>query len=147
MAISSKIEEVILEITKTAGNISDSLKIGIGETNIPGSSIFEINNLLSVANTGYPFFGIVETDPLGFQPSYGATADRYNIKISSGKVSYNGSLIDLLEQKVSLKKDFIKDYNLTAFGATAYKYGITIGFPLSEAEKSIQTYNTSVNAT
>jgi hypothetical protein len=43
MAISSKIEEVILEITKTAGNISDSLKIGIGETNIPGSSIFEIN--------------------------------------------------------------------------------------------------------
>ena len=147
MAISSKIEEVILEITKTAGNISDSLKIGIGETNIPGSSIFEINNLLSVANTGYPFFGIVETDPLGFQPSYGATTDRYNIKISSGKVSYNGSLIDLLEQKVSLKKDFIKDYNLTAFGATSYKYGITIGFPLSEAEKSIQTYNTSVNAT
>jgi hypothetical protein len=147
MAISSKIEEVILEITKTAGNISDSLKIGIGETNIPGSSIFEINNLLSVANTGYPFFGIVETDTLGFQASYSASDDRYNVKISSGKVSYNGSLIDLLEQKVSIKKDFIKDYNLTAFGATAYKYGITIGFPLSEAEKSIQTYNTSVNAT
>ena len=44
MAISSKIEEVILEITKTAGNIYDALKYGIGSSEIPGSSIFEINN-------------------------------------------------------------------------------------------------------
>ena len=46
MAISSKIEEVILEITKTAGNIYDALKYGIGSSEIPGSSIFEINNLI-----------------------------------------------------------------------------------------------------
>lgn len=145
MAVSSKVEEVILELTKNAGNISEALSIGIGETNIPGSSLFELTNLLTVANTGYPKFGVVETDPLSFQPSYNSTTDRYNIKISSGKIGFNGSTIDLLEQKISIKRDFLKDYYSAAFGATAYKYGITIGFPISEAEKAIQTFNTYVD--
>ena len=83
MAISSKIEEVILEITKTAGNIYDALKYGIGSSEIPGSSLFEINNLLSTSTTGYPYFGVVETDPLGFQFSYNYSLDQYNISISS----------------------------------------------------------------
>ena len=46
MAISSKIEEIIFEITKTAGNIYDALKLVIGNANTPKSSIFELNNLL-----------------------------------------------------------------------------------------------------
>ena len=101
MAVSSKVEEIILELTKNAGNISDALTIGIGETNVPGSSLFELNNLLTVANTGYPKFGVIETNPLGFQPSYSVSTDRYNIKISSGKIGFNGSTIDLIEQKIS----------------------------------------------
>ena len=48
MAISSKIEEILLEITKNAGNISDSLEKGIGNIEVPGSAIYEINNLLSI---------------------------------------------------------------------------------------------------
>jgi hypothetical protein len=64
MAISSKIEEILLEITKNAGNISDSLEKGIGNIEVPGSAIYEINNLLSTAQTGYPYFGIVETEPV-----------------------------------------------------------------------------------
>jgi len=47
MAISSKIEEIILELTKNVGNIYDSLLYGIGDETTPGSSIFEINNLVS----------------------------------------------------------------------------------------------------
>ena len=54
MAISSKIEEIILELTKNVGNIYDSLLYGIGDETTPGSSIFEINNLISMAETGYP---------------------------------------------------------------------------------------------
>ena len=56
MAISSKIEEIILELSKTAGNIYDALSLGLGDFNQPNSSIFEINNLLNLANNGYPFF-------------------------------------------------------------------------------------------
>ena len=61
MAISSKVEEIILELTKTVGNIYDALNYGVGDISTPGSSIFEINNLLSMANTGFPYFGILET--------------------------------------------------------------------------------------
>jgi hypothetical protein len=146
MAISSKIEEILLEITKNAGNISDSPEKGIGNIEVPGSAIYEINNLLSTAQTGYPYFGIVETDPLGFLASYGATTDRYNVSFSSGTVSYNGSLIQLTQQKVPIKKEFLKNYYLTGSGSTAYKYGITVGLPLEEAQKSIQTFNTKVSA-
>ena len=44
MAISSKVEEIVLELTKTVGNIYDALNYGIGNVDTPGSSIFEINN-------------------------------------------------------------------------------------------------------
>ena len=66
MAISSKVEEIILELTRTIGNIYDALNYGIGDNDTPGSSIFEINNLLSLANSGFPYFGVLETAPLGF---------------------------------------------------------------------------------
>ena len=42
MAISSKVEEIILELTRTIGNIYDALNYGIGDNDTPGSSIFEI---------------------------------------------------------------------------------------------------------
>ena len=59
MAISSKIEEIILELSKTAGNIYDALTLGLGDLDKPNSSIFELNNLLSLANNGFPSFGVV----------------------------------------------------------------------------------------
>jgi hypothetical protein len=43
MAISSKIEEIILELSKTAGNIYDALSLGLGDFNQPNSSIFEMD--------------------------------------------------------------------------------------------------------
>jgi hypothetical protein len=146
MAISSKIEEVILEITKTAGNIYDALKYGIGSSEIPGSSIFEINNLLSTSRSGYPYFGVVETDPLGFQFSYSYTLDRYNINISSGKVAYNNSVIQVPSQSIPIKKEFAKNYSVIGAGSSSFKYGITIGFPIDEAIKATQTWNTFVTS-
>jgi len=145
MAISSKIEEIILEIAKNAGNISDAMTLGVGDIDTPSSAIFEINNLLTTAQTGYPYFGIIETTPLGFLPSYDFTSDQYNVMFGSGTVSYNGSLIQLVQQKIPIRKEFIKDYNLVGSGSTAHKYGITVGLPLSEAQKAIQTFNTTVS--
>lgn len=142
MAVSSKIEEILLEITKNIGNIHKALKLGIGNVNIPGSAIFEINNLRSVASNGYPYFGVVETDPLGFQPSYSSADDVYNVKISPGTISYNSNLLNILEQKIPIKKEFLKDYSVLG-DPTVYKYGITVGLPIEEASKSVQNFSTT----
>ena len=144
MAISSKIEEILLEITKNIGNISNSLNLGVGDIDTPGSAIFEINNLKSTAETGYPYFGIVETDPLSFIASYDYSADQYNVTISSGTFAYNGSVNQVTAQKIPLKKDFLKDYDVY-LNPGDYKYGVTIGLSIEEARKTVQTFNTFVS--
>ena len=132
MAISSKIEEIILELSKTAGNIYDALSLGLGDFNQPNSSIFEINNLLNLANNGYPFFGVVETNPLGFGLTYSLSSDPYYLTINGGQVAYDGSLLQTTTQKIPLRKEWSKDYSDTFVGSDGYKYGITIGLPLEE---------------
>lgn len=146
MAISSKVEEIILELTKTIGNIYDALNYGIGDIDTPGSSIFEINNLLSMANTGYPYFGILETAPLGFDITYDITYDPYYVTIGSGQVAYNGSVYQLQSQKVPLRKEWSKNYSSGGTG-NSYKYGLTLGLPLSEVKKANQTWATTVSTT
>ena len=54
-------------------------------------------------------------------------------------------MIQLSQQKIPIKKEFVKDYNLVGLGSTAHKYGITVGIPISEAQKAIQTFNTTVS--
>ena len=147
MAISSKIEEIIFEITKTAGNIYDALKLGIGNANTPKSSIFELNNLLSVAQNGIPYFGVIETNPLGFGITYDFTLDQYNLIVKSGQIGYNNSIIQIPQQKIPINKEFIKDYDTVGLGSTGFRYGINIGFPISEAQKTEQVWNTTVSET
>jgi hypothetical protein len=146
MAISSKVEEIVLELTKTVGNIYDALNYGIGDVDTPGSSIFEINNLLSMANTGFPYFGILETAPLGCDTTYDITYDPYYVTVRSGQVAYNGSVINLQPQKIPLKKEWSKNYSAGGFGAS-YKYGVTLGLPISEVQKATQTWATTVSDT
>lgn len=144
MAISSKVEEIVLELTKTVGNIYDALNYGIGDVDTPGSSIFEINNLLSMANTGFPYFGILETAPLGCETTYDITYDPYYVTVGSGQVAYNGSVINLQPQKIPLKKEWSKNYSTGGFGAS-YKYGVTLGLPIAEVKKATQTRVTTVS--
>jgi hypothetical protein len=146
MAISSKVEEIVLELTKTVGNIYDALNYGIGNVDTPGSSIFEINNLLSMANTGFPYFGILETAPLGCDTTYDITYDPYYVTVRSGQLAYNGSVINLQPQKIPLKKEWSKNYSESGFGAS-YKYGLTLGLPIAEAQKATQTWATTVSTT
>lgn len=146
MAISSKVEEIVLELTKTVGNIYDALNYGIGDIETPGSSIFEINNLLSMANTGYPYFGVLETAPLGCDTTYDITYDPYYVTVRSGQVAYNGSIFNLQPQKIPLKKEWSKNYSAGGFGAS-YKYGVTLGLPISEVQKATQSWTTTVSET
>ena len=146
MAISSKVEEIILELTKTVGNIYDALNYGIGDIDIPGSSIFEVNNLLYMANTGFPYFGVLETAPLGLEPTYDITYDPYYVTVRSGQVAYNGSIFNLQPQKIPLKKEWSKNYSISGFGSS-YKYGVTLGLPITEVQKATQTWVTTVSTT
>ena len=146
MAISSKVEEIVLELTKAVGNIYDALNYGIGDVDTPGSSIFEINNLLSMANTGFPYFGILETAPLGCETTYDIAYDPYYVTVRSGQVAYNGSVISLQPQKIPLKKEWSKNYSSGGFGSS-YKYGVTLGLPISEVQKATQTWATTVSET
>ena len=147
MAISSKVEEILLELTKTIGNIYDALYYGIGDNDTPGSSIFEINNLLSMANTGFPYFGVLETAPLGFDVTYDIAFDPYYVTVRSGQLAYNGSVFQLQPQKIPIKKEWSKNYSLSGLGSTSYKYGITLGMPISEAKKASQSWATTVSTT
>lgn len=146
MAISSKVEEIVLELTKTVGNIYDALNYGIGDVDIPGSSIFEINNLLSMANSGYPYFGILETSPLGCDVTYDITYDPYYVTVRSGQVAYNGSVFNLQPQKIPLKKEWSTNYSSGGFGSS-YKYGVSLGLPISEVQKASQSWTTTVSTT
>ena len=146
MAISSKVEEIVLELTKTVGNIYDALNYGIGDIDTPGSSIFEINNLLYMANTGFPYFGILETAPLGCETTYDISYDPYYVTVRSGQVAYNGSVINLQPQKIPLKKEWSKNYSVGGFGSS-YKYGVTLGLPISEVQKATQVWSTVVSET
>ena len=49
MAISSKIEEVVHEVSKIAGEVYDTLSKSLGSVDTPSSAIFEINNRTSNA--------------------------------------------------------------------------------------------------
>jgi hypothetical protein len=146
MAISSKVEEIVLELTKTIGNIYDALNYGVGDIDTPGSSIFEINNLLSMATSGFPYFGVLETAPLGLEPTYDITYDPYYVTVRSGQVAYNGSIFNLQPQKIPLKKEWSRNYSSGGFGAS-YKYGVTLGLPISEVQKATQTWVTTVSET
>ena len=106
MAVSSKVEEIILEIARVAGKIYDTNLYGIGSVETPNSAIFEINNLFNLATYGLPYFGTIETDPLGFQISYDVANDPYNVIIGSGQVSYQTSTFQISQQSIPLKKDF-----------------------------------------
>lgn len=140
MAISSKIEEIVYEVTKVAGNIYDTIKSSIGDNDTPSSASFEINNLLSMAETGAPYFAILETDPAGFQISY-SSSNPYNVSVSSGQIVYNGNTISILEQDISIRRSFSQLYTPN------YVYGMVLGLPVVEAQKATQVWNTETSAT
>ena len=144
MAVSSKIEEILLEVTKNIGNLSEYLKKGIGTLDTPSSAIFELNNLKYTAETGYPYFGIVETDPLGLQASYNYNDDKYNVNFTKATASYNGNIFEIKDQKIPIKKEFLRDYS-TEIDSSLFKYGITVGLSLDEAKKVLQNFNTTVS--
>ncbi len=135
MAISSKIEEVVYEVTKVAGNIYDSLQESIGSVTTPATAIYEINNLYNMANSGNPYFAILDTTPAGFATTY-SPDEPYYVNVASGQVVYDNNVINVFSQDISIRRSFSQLYS------NLYVYGMTIGLPLDEVQKAVQNWNT-----
>jgi len=140
MAISSKIEEVVYEVSKIAGEVYETLSNSIGSVDTPSSAIFEINNLLNLANSEAPYFSVLETSPASFEISYD-TNNPYYVHVSSGQVVYNGNVINIAPQELSIRRSFSQLYS------DLYVYGMVIGLPIDEVQKATQAWFTETTTT
>lgn len=139
MAISSKIEEIVYEVTKVAGNIYDSLQESLGSKTTPATAIYEINNLYSMANNGNPYFAILDTTPSGFTTTY-SVDEPYYVNVASGQVVYDNNVINVLSQDISIRRSFSQLYS------NLYVYGMALGLPLDEVQKAVQVWNTETSS-
>lgn len=139
MAISSKIEEIVYEVTKVAGNIYDSLQDSLGSKTTPATAIYEINNLYSMANNGNPYFAILDTTSPGFTTTYSPAAPYY-VNVASGQVVYDNNVITVLSQDISIRRSFSQIYS------DLYVYGMTLGLPLDEVQKAVQSWTTETTS-
>ena len=140
MAISSKIEEVVYEVSKIAGEVYETLSNSIGSVDTPSSAIFEINNLLNLANSEAPYFSVLETTPASFEITYDST-NPYYVNVSSGQVVYNGNVINIVPQEISIRRSFSQLYS------DLYVYGMVIGLPIDEVQKATQAWFTETTST
>ncbi|MEY4332099.1 MAG: hypothetical protein RLZZ196_837 [Bacteroidota bacterium] len=131
-------EEFIAEYARVIGNAYTAINKGIGDENTPGSAIFNLNQLSYLAEKKLPAFGIVQTNTSN---NFEVTVDENDqtfIKVSSGKIAYFDNLINVPAQRIPIAKTFANAYNSTDV------YGIRIGFPFSEAQKTTSSVYSSV---
>ena len=130
-------EEFIAEYARVVGNAHIAIEDGIGSLTTPGSALFNLNQLSLLATTKLPAFGVVQT---GANTGFNVTVDSSDptfLRVSSGTVAYNGNLINVTSQRISIKKAFAGSYS------SSYVYGMRIGFPYSEAQNTAgQIYST-----
>jgi hypothetical protein len=131
-------EEFIAEYTRVIGNAFYAINQGIGDENTPGSAVFNLNQLSYLAEKKLPAFGIVQTNTSsGFAVTIDDN-DQSFVKVSSGKISYLDNSINVSSQRLSVVRNFAGTYNSTDV------YGMRIGFPISEAQKTVNTIYSSV---
>ena len=137
MPVDIKTEEIIKNITKSLAEVYKSYSESIGDENTANTSIFELNNLRSIAEDGIPYFGVIETNPLSFQFSYSSLDPQY-VSLTSGQIGYKGQILTINSQKIGLKKSFS-----TSFSAS-HVYGIVLGISQSELDKTSQQLFSSI---
>lgn len=137
MPVDIKTEEIIKNITKSLAEVYKSYSESIGDENTVNTSIFELNNLRSIAEDGIPYFGVIETNPLGFQFSYSSLDPQY-VSLTSGQIGYKGQILTINAQKIGLRKSFSTSFS------TSHVYGIVLGISQSELDKTNQQLFSSV---
>lgn len=131
-------EEFISEYSRVVGNAHLAIDDGIGSITTPGSALFSLNQITSLATYKLPAFGVIQTgNTAGFGVSVDSSDNSF-LRISSGTISYNGNLINVSSQRISIKKSFAGTYS------SSYVYGMKIGFPYTEAQRTAGQIYTSV---
>ncbi len=132
------IEEYITELTRAIGDLHLAIKNGVGSEYDPQTALFEITQLSDLASGGLPRFGVLETDPIGFEVTYDPDYLQNFVSVSKAEVGYAGQQITVSPQEVFVARSFASTY------ATSYQYGVRLGFPIEEAQKSTITYATTI---
>ena len=138
MAVNSKIEEVVKTVSNTIGELHESISGAIGDEKTPGTSVFEINNLLSIAENGIPYLGVIETSPLSFETSYNPSDGDYIVN-SGGQIGYLGNVVIVPSQRIGIKKYFSATYPST------HVYGIVLAVSHTELESASTNLNATVS--
>lgn len=131
-------EEFIAEYARVIGNAYIAVQNGIGDENTPGTAIFNLNQLVYLAKRKLPAFGIVQT---GTSPGFSVSVDTIDgsfLNITGGTVAYKDNTIKVPPQRLSIKRNFEGTYS------TSYVYGMKIGFPYEEVQKTSGQIYTSV---
>jgi len=131
------IEEYIYELAKAIGDAYCAIKIGIGTETLPNTALFELGQLRSLTTQNMPYFGILKTNPSGFQIEPYQNDNKY-IRVTDGQIGYNGNRISINSQLVPISRVFGSVYG------EDYIYGVSIGFPIKEAQKTTQTFISSL---
>lgn len=140
-------EQYIAELTRSLGEAYISVKRGVGSNTTPGTALFELSQLSSLAAKDLPKFGLLSSEVLDAVEPFEVTWDEDNsdyVTVGAGYVGYNFNntpqKVLVYTQNVAIKKAFSPYYT------TSYRYGVRIGLPLSEIQKATQSYSTSLTA-
>lgn len=131
-------EEFIAEYSRVVGNAYVEVNKGIGDETTPGTAVFNLNQLINLAENKQPFFGIINS---GNTTSFEVTVDENDskfINVSAGKITYNNNVLNVAPKRISVSKLFANTYS------SAYVYGMRIGFPITEAKKTVNVLYSSV---
>lgn len=132
------IEEYIYELSRAIGASYSVVMDGVGDKDVPGTALFGAYQLKDLVYQNAPYFGVLRTSTQGFDVEVEDIASG-EVLVKSGKISYNGQIVSLEDQRVKIGRDFASPY-------TPYHvYGVYMGIPISEAKKVSRISSTGVS--
>jgi hypothetical protein len=131
-------EEFIAEYSRIVGNAHIAINDSIGSDTTPGSALYYLNQLSNLAISKLPYFGVIQPSATpGFRVTVDSSDSNF-LRVTSGQVAYNGNIISVPSQRVSISKSFAGSYS------SSYVYGMKIGFPIEEAQNTTSQIYSSV---
>jgi len=145
------IKEYIYDLVRSIGNAYTLINSGIGDTNTPGTALFELEQINSLATNGLPYFGILDVpngflvtptqaNPNGMSPTTTDLMSR-QVLVNRGQVGFKGQIVNIPTQTVPIATSFAMTYTENSVDPNYY-YGVLLGLKYSELTKASTVLNT-----
>jgi hypothetical protein len=146
MADFNLVEEYIREACKLIGDFHDTIKFGIGDSESPGSALFELEQISSLTRTSLPKFGVLETPTSQDKDYFEIAPGDHNgtVIVNEGVVVSNGQRLRVNTQVIPYGRAFGSVYNQTAY--ENYRYGVEVGVRHNELEKASKLHTSTTSA-